>query len=358
MRWMAGGALLVLVVPVLVQSQAPTYPPDLGGAGEVLDGALGQIIPPALAAVYNATGQNLTREDVRMYADLNVTKGEASLPGLLLGSGRAELQAKVHLRVELRVLSADRIRALVEGDNAYNISAENATFLTEVYLPADLFRASLTAETAAAFQKAQEAALGDFLYNAVPEMDVLSIEIAWSNVSPLLVATDTDLAEPPIVVELDLVVQYIRIESIPSLLETYLSSKQKPGADTKKAYVEKLKAENGDPLRARDFFAAAAYTQLLNLSMQPGWSLNVNLSVPQGYSFTYANQEVEQRDERHISFEVNALDAEAQEQTVVLAAITHKRAIAAALFLALWGAGLLLAFPLRFFYVRRTLAAK
>lgn len=348
----------LLLVPALVQSQDPTYPPDLGPVGEALDEALGQVVPPTLAAVYNTTGQNLTREDVRIYADFNVTKGEANLPGLLLGSGRAELQAKIHVRLELRVLSADRLRALVEGDNAYNISAENATFLTEVYLPADLFRASLTAETAAAFQKSQEEALTSFLTNAVPEMDVLALELAWKDLSPLLVVTDVDLTEPPIVIELDLVVQYIRIESIPSLLEAYFSSREKPGADSKKAYVERLKAENGDPLKARDFFAAAAYTQLLNLSMQPGWSLDVNLTVPKGYSFTYANAEVEKRDDRHIAFHVDSTNATGEEQTVLLASITHKRAIAVALFAALWGAGLVVAFPFRFVYVRRKVASR
>ncbi len=337
-------------------AQAP-FPPDLGAAGQVANDVAGAVVPPALAAVYNATGQNLTREDIRITVDVNFTKGDVNLFGFLVGSGRAEVQARIHARLEMRVLSADRIRALIEGENGFNVSAENATFLTEVYLPADLFRASLTTEVAAAFQKSEEAALADYLTRTVPEMDVLALELAWENIHPFEIFTDTDLAEPPIVVELDLVVQYIRIESVRSLLSGYLESKRSETAEDrgKDEYVERLKAENGDPLRSRDFFAAAAYTQLLNLSMQPGWSLDLDLRVPQGYSFTYTNSEVEKEDERHIALHVDALDADAEKQEVFLASITHKRAVALTLFGALWAVGLVVAFPFRFLYIRRRL---
>lgn len=352
------GVAIVLMGTVLVAGGAWAQPPDLGGIGEALDQGAGAVIPPAVQLVYNATGQNLSREDVRIHLDVNFTKATVGLMGLLVGSGRAEVQAKMEARLEMRVLSADRIRALVEGDNAYNLSAENATFLTEVYLPADLFRASLTAEVVAAFQKAQEEALASFLRKAVPEMDILGLELAWSNIHPLQALTDTDLAEPPIVVELDLVAQYIRTESIRGLLEAYLHEKANPdpSKQSKEEYVERLKGEHGDALRSRDFFAAAAYTQLLNLSMQPGWSLDINLTVPPGYSFPYTNEHVTRSSEREIGLRVDAASAAGEEQTVFLASITHKRAVALALFVATWALGLLAAFPARFFFKRRRLA--
>ncbi len=351
-------AVMVLSIVVPVAGQGPDIAPYVAPINAVL----GQVVPPVLNQTYALLGQNITREDVRIFADLNFTKASFNLMGVVLGSGNAEIQASIHTRLEMRVISSERIRAAIEGENAYNMSADNATFLSQVYIPADVFRASLTAEAVAAFQEDQEAKLGAYLAQSVPELDILSLKFAWKNTEPQKALTDYELTEPPIVCELDLVVQYLRVESIPSLLSGYLN---RDGAKTGKSdYVKELKAENSDPLRSRDFFAAAAYTQLLNLSMQPGWSLDMDMRVPRGFSFTYANEQVERHSPRHISLYVeNAVDeatpqgaAEgAAQHDVYLASITQKRAVALALFGAMWLVGLVLAFPGRYIYARRRL---
>ncbi len=349
--------LLAPSVALSALGQAPPDPPEGppdGDAGPIvgpLDGLLGTVVPPAMGTVYRALGQNITREDVRIHLDLNITKAEVNALGLILGSGKAEVQAAVTLRVEMRVISTDRIRAALEGENAYNVSAENATFLSEVYLPADVFRATLAAEVIAAFQADQERAIADYLARVVPELEVLGLDLAWENTQPQAALTDFDLTEPPIVLEVSAILQYLRIESIPSLLAAYAGTARMP-EDPDDAYAKRLKEENGDPLRARDFFSAAAYTQLLNLSMQPGWSLDVSLSVPRGFSFEYANEAVERHGDRAISFQVDALDANSSQQEVLLTSITHRRAVALALFTTLWAVGLAVAIPLRFLYVR------
>lgn len=348
--WILG----ILLVALLLPPSLAQFPPDLGAVTGPLDPVAGQVIPPAMQTAFNATGQNVSREDVRLFMDLNFTKGDMNLFGLVIGSGKAEVQAHLYLRAELRAISSDRVRAAVEGEDAYNMSAENLTFLSDVYLTADMFRATLTAEAIALFQRAQEAALAAYLRESVPEMDVLSLEISWSNVTPQQAFTDTDLKEPPIVVELDLVVQYIRIESIPSLVGSYLGSKDK--GEGKKGYVEDLKQANGAEPKERDFMGAAAYTQLLNLSMQPGWSLDAGLHVPRGYSFTYANRPVMREDEQSAAFAVDASDSDAEVHEVFLASITHRRAVALALFISMIVVGTVLAFVPRFLYVRYRLA--
>ena len=337
---------------MMLTSVVAQGPPDLGSVTKPVDQLAGQVLPPALNTLYNATGQNLTREDVRISVNLNFTKGDVNVGGLLVGSGKAEIGAKIHARVELRVISSERIRALLFGENAYNVSSENSSAFSELYIPAEAFRASLTAETAAAFQKAEEAALHDYLAKAVPELDILSLEFAWHNVTPFLAVTDLSLTEPPIVVELDLVLQYIRVESIPSLVNGYFASKADPSHDAKKAEIDRLKRDNGDALRARDFFAAAAYTQLMNLSMQPGWTLDLRMHLPQGYSFTYFNDAVEKHGTRGAELKVDALTSDAAVQKVFLASITQKKAVAFALFVALWVVGWVAAIPGRFLYVR------
>jgi hypothetical protein len=352
-RCLAALAVALFFIGSASQAQ-PT--PDLGPMLDPVDQALGQVVPPAMNATYGALGQNITREDVRMALWVNLTKGDVNFLGLTLGAGRAEIQAAIHGRLELRVISSDRIRAAAQGENAYNVSAENATFLSQAYLPAEVFRATLAAETIAAFQRSEEDALALYLRETVPEMEILALDFTWSNVAPTQALGDSSLTDPPIVLELDLVVQYLRIESVRSLLEGYLSSKhgtsESAAKDSKKAYIKELKQENGEPLRARDFFAAAAYTQLLNLSMQPGWSLDIELSLPRGYSFTYFNEEVDSQGERHASLHVDALDADEDVHKVFLASLTHRKMVAFALLVGLWCVGLAVAFPLRFLYAR------
>ncbi|HJQ93359.1 MAG TPA: hypothetical protein VJ874_03625, partial [Candidatus Thermoplasmatota archaeon] len=346
--------LVLLLAGIATQAQAP----DPGPVLKPIDDLLGQAVPPVLNATYAATGQNITREDVRMWLWVNLTKGDVNFLGLTLGAGRAEVQAALHGRLEMRVISSDRIRAAAQGENAYNVSAENATFLSTVYLPAEVFRATLAAETVAAFQRSEEDALAAYLREVVPEMDILALDFTWSNISPTLVADDASMTDPPIVLELDLVVQYLRIESIPSLLDAYFAGRDDESKEGRKEYIKRMKEDNGTPLQERDFFAAAAYTQLLNLSMQPGWSLDVMLHLPRGYAFTYFNEAVESDGDRsatlRISGDEEGVDPAADEEVrkVFLASITHRKMVAFALLVALWVTGLVVALPARFVYSR------
>ncbi len=356
MRAFAVLAIGALLAATASQAQAP----DPGPVLKPIDDALGQVVPPVLNATYSATGQNITREDVRMSLWVNLTKGDVNFLGLTLGAGKAEVQAAIHGRLELRVISSDRIRAALQGENAYNVSAENATFLSTVYLPAEVFRATLAAETVAAFQRSEEDALAAYLREAVPEMDILSLDFTWSNTSPTQVLDDASLTEKPIVLELDLVVQYLRIESIPSLLDAYFASKADTSDDPKKDYIKRMKHDNGTILQERDFFGAAAYTQLLNLSLQPGWSLEIMLHLPRGYSFTYFNEAVESDGDRSATLRVGesgedgtpSTAADEEVKKVFLASITHRKMVAFALLVALWGASLIVAFPAQFLYGR------
>ena len=99
-RWVAAGLLALLAAPG-VMSQ---YPPDLGPFTEPLDELLGEVVPPAINTTYAILGQNITREDIRLFADINITKGTADVPGLALGSGPLEFHANVDLGVEFRVI--------------------------------------------------------------------------------------------------------------------------------------------------------------------------------------------------------------------------------------------------------------
>ncbi|MGB0653550.1 MAG: hypothetical protein ACPGQL_10160 [Thermoplasmatota archaeon] len=345
-------AAVALFALLLTPLSAAQYPPDLGPVGEVVDEIGGQVVPPTLNTTYALLGQNLTREDVRLFLDLNITTADVNPIGLLVGSGHVEVEADIGLRAEFRVLSTERIKEAVFGGNPYNISAENVTFLSEVYLPADLFRLTLTAEAIALFEEEQERALFDMVREMVPELDILDLSLEWRNTSPLDALTDLTLSEPPIIADLQAKVRFLRVESIPSLLSSYLGTRDLP-EDPRQRYAQQLKADHGDLLRTRDFFAAAAYTQLLNLSMQPGWSLEGHLRVPQGFTFEYFNDELEvSEDRRSATFTVDATSSDNDVQDVLLASLTQRRAVALALFGAMWFVSLLIVALPRGLYVR------
>lgn len=345
--------MAVLSLTPFGAAQAPDQPlphPDLGPVARAVDGLAGQEVVPALANVYSLLGQNLTREDLRISADINFTKAEMGVMGLLVGAGKAEVQADVHARFELHVISSERVRRMLEGAAGYNLTASNSTFLQGTYLPAEVFRLSLSAEALAAFQKAEEAALSDYLAGALPELQVLGLQLRWSHTQPFEALTDSSLSEPPVTLDLDLVVQYIHIDSIPGLLHAYLESKADPAKRGKDAYVDRLKHSSGDSLARRDFFAAAAYTQLLNLSVQPGWSLDLRLHVPNGYEFTYLNGAAKQESSQAARLHLDGQSANHEVQSASLASLTQPRAVVLLLFGALWGAAGLLAFPFRAAY--------
>jgi hypothetical protein len=200
-----------LIVASLLLAPLVAAQTSLGPIMGPINDIAGQVVPPAVDAVYSGTGQNITREDVRLSLDLNITKGGVGVLGLMLGSGKAELDASIQIRGEIRVISGDRLRAALEGENSYDISAENATGWTDLYLPAEVFRATLAAEVIAAFQKDQEKMLREYVASAVPELEIISLDIAWKNVHPYEALSDLSLTEPPIVFELDAAVRYLRV---------------------------------------------------------------------------------------------------------------------------------------------------
>lgn len=329
------------------------FPPDLGQVGKPVDDVLGQTVPPVLNTTYDTLGQNITREDVRIHLSINVTSADVGLMGLLIGSGPIKIDATIDIRLELRVISSERIKNAVIGDDPLNVTGENSTFLTYVYLPAEVFRATLSAEAVAAFQAEQEAALRDMVARTVPELQIIELGMNWENTFPTQALTDLSLTEPPIVVEVSGKIQYARVESIPNLLNQYLGTSSNPSTERAK-FLTELKEENSDPLRTRDFFAAAAYTQLLNLSMQPGWSMDVDLRVPRGFSFEYFNENVEVSDDRrHASFSVDAATSDGAVEQVVVASLTQRRAVALAIFVGMWFVAGLIAMPIRSIYAKQ-----
>jgi hypothetical protein len=346
-------AVAVVFALLLMPPTVGQLPPDLGPVGAALDEVLGQVVPPALNTTYALLGQNITREDVRIFADINITKGDVGLFGLVVGSGIVDVQADIYLRVEFRVIAVERIKDIVIGDDPFNMTGPNSTFLQHVYLPADVFRLTLTAEAVALFQAEQEAALRDSLNKSAPEVTVLELQLDWSNTFITDALTDLDLTEPPIVVEVHAVLHYLRVESLGSLLRNYIGLDADP-VNERVALLQELKDDNSKPLHARDFFAAAAYTQLLNLSMQPGWSLDLTLRVPRGFTFEYFNENVHvSPDRRTAAFRVDASTSDTKVEEVLVASLTQRRAVALALFVGIWLVAGLLILPVRSFYVRQ-----
>ncbi len=348
LRW------LLLFIPLVAAQSVPIDPAieELDPVVEEADKLVGDEVPPALDAAYDAAGQNITREDVRIRFDLNITKGKIGVLDMVLGGGKAIVEAQVQVRVEMRVISTERVRAAIQGDNPFAAQTENATFLSKMYLPAEVFRATLAAEVIASFQEEQEVALEAWLRAMIPELEVDGVEVAWFNTSPLAATTDGSLKEPPIIMTMEATVRYEREESLVGLLSHYMETRDEPDSPKRK-YLKELKEENSDPLRARDFFAAAAYSQLLNISMQPGWSLDVWVNLPPGYSIEYANHEVDVDGKRTATFTLDGGTSDQPVRDVFVVSLTHRRGVMTVLLAAMVVVGGVLAAPGHFLYGRR-----
>jgi len=342
--------VLLFLLP-LGLAQPPPADPDLGPVVDVIDDAAGDNIPTILELIEGQTGEELDREDIRVGMDMEFTKGEVNLLGFLVGSARTEITAHLEARIEIRVVSSDRIRALVEGENPYNATAENTTFLSTIYIPADVFRASFSGSVIDNFKADQEDALEIYFRRTFPELQMSDLGISWSNIRAQDVIADEDIFEPPIIADVEMTLNYLRVDSIDSLVASYFDARQEPGP--RRQYIADLKKDAGDPLRSRDFFSAAAYSQLVNLTAQPGWAIDIDFQLPRGYEFTYFNEEVSDVTPRTASIHLDALDQDGDAHRVYLASITHKRGVAATLFVVMWAVGLLLATPGRLLYSRR-----
>ncbi|HVM44720.1 MAG TPA: hypothetical protein VM582_02200, partial [Candidatus Thermoplasmatota archaeon] len=170
-----GAALVLALALPLVAAQLPPTPLD------PLVAAADQTRSRAREA---ALGAELAREDVDVSLDMEFRDVDFDTINVIFGGGRFVATARVTARIDMYVLSATRVQALVEGTVPGSGNVTGLAGAEGRFIPADAFRASLAGEAVAAFQAEQEERLARFLVETIPNVTVLSTSFRWANISP------------------------------------------------------------------------------------------------------------------------------------------------------------------------------
>lgn len=359
-RALLGLFLLMLAAPVAPGlAPAPGLPAASGGGAGPLDFLTGPLVENATRLAYAATGDNITREDVRVLLRMDFRTLDFDTVGVIFGGGDFEAQARLHAHLEFRALSIRHLegaleRAGVEKGEVQNVTGVN---LSRQFLTADQFRAALVGEALAAFEAEQEEKAAGFLQETFPDLTVLSTRFAWTNTSPetSLVGDgpgQVRLKDPPIALDVVLDVQYLKRTSLMGILDAFLEKKaeeteaDRQAEEAEDALLDRLKSENEGAFYERSAFSLLGLTQLIVLEIDPGWDLEIVLSLPEGYTYEYASPDVtldpDQRSARTLTF---ARTAEGPVANPVAVSLSNRFMVSVALLATMLMTGALLRFP-------------
>lgn len=364
--------VLLLAVPAAaLPPPAPETSPAPAAAGP-LNLPTETLLGGATQAVTNATGENITREDIRVVVDMDFRTFDFDLVGVIFGGGTFQAQARIAARLEIRAISVSRVEAaLQEGTGgAVNLSQLGVN-ASRQFLTADEFRAALAGEALAAFEAEQERRTSEFLAQAFPDLIVLSSRFAWSNTDPKdntrgdppapapAVPPRTPgpsdlprLKDPPIVLDAVLDVQYLERASLVGLLEDAWARRQNRSAQDEVAesqeeqLLERLRAQNEGAFYERSAFSQLGITQVITPQVESGWDMILTVTLPEGYTIEYASPDVlvgpdAQRAETYVL----ARESGVPLSNPVAVALSNRFLITVALFAGVMLAGTLLRVP-------------
>ncbi|MDD5502679.1 MAG: hypothetical protein PHH26_04350 [Candidatus Thermoplasmatota archaeon] len=329
-------------------AQVPPLPGVPGLPGGIFNGTLPNgfgvpglpapgILTPAAEAVSDATGYNFTKEDIRIFADTNISDIQIDIPGMLFGYGKVDVTVNFDISLEIRVLSVETIYNLISGSgvnmsstpasnetgnytgNATENSTENATLWSQVFIPADVFRATFTGELLKMFSSEEEKMISKWVDTTYPNARMMRLVIEWENESALSVVNPLDGSpmEPPITVRASGTLRYIQYMSIPKMI---IESGKPTSME-----VEKKKTEVAIPPSERGLFGMLAYEFPMLVGAKPGWIINLTVELPPSFSFEYFNHEAVYGDRMNsVSFTADALDATKPVETAYISAITNR----------------------------------
>lgn len=306
---------LLAIAPSLAAGAGPL--PAIAPASDgPLDAILANATGQALTAVYKTTGNNLTREDVRIGLLIDFRDLDFDMLGITFGGGRLMAQARVTGHLELRILSVDRITKAIQSAAGDNVNLSQVG-LGGQYLTANEFRATLATEAIAAFEAGEQREVERMITKMLPDITVLATTFEWSGTDPMpvlgspqLQPTDprrpvqADLVGPPIVLDVTVDVQYLKRDSLYAIVSRGIEkAMDRTDAERQKELEEKdaiarLKAENEGAFYERSAFSTMGLTQLISPEMPPGWDLQTHVKLPLGYTIEYASPDVDVGDSR------------------------------------------------------------
>ncbi len=315
----ASVCLLVLLLPgAMAQS-----PGDVGDAlRPILDPVVGAVIPPA----ENSTGDDLHSEQFDIFVDIHASNIEYQIVGILFGGGKIQADLRGDLALDFYAVSAERLdqalKAFFGNDNA----SLNSTFgvpTSRVAITAEEIRIIGAGVLLAAFQEQQEALAVQYVTELLPGLRILGLEIEWHNTQPFSDVTGAisdptsydpgipNLREPPLRIEVRVDLQFLDRLSLYEILYQELGPSEENSTITPPTSGEpETEDESNDelkqsikenqtlPFAERNAFQVLGISQLLNLGVQPGWSLDVRFTVPKGFTIEGVTDELERTDDK------------------------------------------------------------
>ncbi|PKK85618.1 MAG: hypothetical protein CVT48_04640 [Thermoplasmata archaeon HGW-Thermoplasmata-1] len=285
-------------------------------------GAVDETLTIVANEAVSLVGLNFTREEIDIILALDISKIDIGVLGIPVGKGRVEVDLNVILKLEIRVLCVERIKKLMSGEDWYNMS-ENASWAEKIYLPADVYRATLMTPLLNAFAHDEEVAVAQWIEESLPGAVVSNVVFKWENLTIIdVLIGDPDPREPPITLNAAAQIHY----SCPILLSDLLSESGgiNPLGEDKGLLDEMM----GGGSSAKGFFGSMAYEQILLIPMQPGWAFRTDITLPKGYTFEYFNKWNVAKSER-LSIQINNKDSDHPLTEGYLASVTNRALVIA-----------------------------
>jgi len=334
-------AVLACAVAAAVLAPAAAQPAVPKDPGSILGPVVGPVVTGAVPPTEVATRQDLHDEDVRVHIGLTVGNVDYQLLGILFGGGKVAADATAQVRFEFRAISLTRLDDALRastGDANASVARTFGIPADRLALAAEEVRTAGTGQLLPLFQSYEATAAQRTIEDAIPGLDVSEVRLAWSNLQPaaafrtplpngtpfpdpVAAVSDAflpDLREPPIVLTATVKMAYLHRTNLVELVQG--ASQSSPEQQRLDRLKDAIEANETEPIADRTAFDLLGFTQLVTLGAPPGWRIDVDLQVPQGFTVEGATRALEVApDRRLVSTQMDGLarSRPANEQGVV-----------------------------------------
>jgi hypothetical protein len=316
--------VLAMVLLATFIPPAASQPPDPAMIGDMVGPVTDPVVAQAVPAAETAVDEDLHSEDIRVDVILDARNVEFQLAAMILGGGKVQADVTASVHLEFYAVSTERLDAAVKAASGDADASLNRTFgipTNRTALTSEEIRLVGGGALLEAFQSAEVENARAFLQETVPEMTVFGLDVVWSNTAPIgwfpqppalpptapsipevnvpdpqtvsIADPVPPLREPPIVLDAVARVQYLTRLSVVSLVQSALA--RSDGSD-EKTPAQLLKADlietQYDPPLERSAFELLGFSQLLKMSVPPGWTLNLLFLVPPGFTVEATTDEL------------------------------------------------------------------
>lgn len=359
------GALRTVLLVMLLCLPAAAAQADPDPVSEAINDALGA----SSGAAENATGEDLSTEQIDLMLKLDIVNAEFDPMGILFGGGKVQTDLEAHAQLAFyaaNVSHAEDALAQAAGDEDATLQDTAGLDTNQTVVTAEMIRTAGGGILLEAFQSMQEEAAERYVEATLPQVTVLSTTFTWSNTEPGEDAEDiqdeedieeVDAREPPIVLDARMTLRFLDRIALGDLLENVGDDEQdehaarltptEHEAEEDEQLKEAIRQAHSPPLLQQDAFQMLGVDQLLDLDLPPGWRLNLTLTVPDGYTIEGSSDALIVDDNREtLTYFVDGSQRETEHRTTGMASLSSRSLVTQTLTLLVGIAGILTRYPI------------